>query len=594
MIKIAGCLIVKGDSEFNQLTRSINSIAPFVDGIFITTTGKEYSKVQAYCEHNKLFHSHLDWLNDFSATRNFNFNEAIKHANYDFLFWLDSDDLLVGGQYLRNVAENAKLNRIDIVFLTYWYGCAFDGEPSIKTFKEVQLEHLRERLIRPGTNTWKSRLHETPVPVPGYEPRYTRYPYDSKERPIAIMHTSGDEGLESKMMRNKTILEIQLAEERKKGEADPRTLLYLMKIYSEIGSEELCKKCVVMGEEYLRKSGWNQERGVCYEQMGIAYGKTGDDLNANKCLHKAIEEHPYQVLFYIRLAQSYFNLRRFKECEHWMKVGASLNIDNQGGDQTNIKAIKVQYAELLLNLNWNVKKDVEKALEAAQMLFKENPTANNKENLLFIQDAYDLNEACRHVDKLSEYLHSIGEDNRMLTMLDVLPMAITAQPFAINIRNKYSPPKKWGKKEIVYFANFGGAFLEKWDAHNLEKGIGGSETAVIELAKEWSKLGYKVTVYGDPDKKGPDEFGITWLPWYYFNRKDFFNIFIQWRSWELAGKVKARKFFVDLHDIVSPPMLSDEQARNIDKVFFKSKVHRALLTNLPQEKVCVIGNGVRV
>jgi hypothetical protein len=646
-IKIACGIIVKGDSEFDQLVKSVNSVAPYVDGIFITCSDKESSKVKMYCEHNKLHYSlttpeknpdiyfidktdivdkktwesskgtedelmgknyeeyveamektikeHKPLFANFAAARNFNFDQAIAHDSYDYILWIDSDDLLIGGKYLRKIAEDAKTNHIDIVFFTYWYGCAFDGEPSETTFKEVQLEHMRERLIRPGTNIWKSRLHETPVPITGYEPRYSKYPYDAKERPIVVMHTSQDDTLGDKMMRNKKILELQLEEERDKGEVDPRTALYLMKIYSEIGTPELCKKSIELGEkEYLPKSGWEQERGVCYEQMGIAYGKLGGDESARKMFHLAIQEHPGQVLFYIRLAQAYFNLKKYRQCEHWMRVGSSIEIQNDGNDQTNIKAMKVSYAELLLNLNWHIKKDVKKSLDAALMLYKENPTDSNKENLLFIQDANDLNNACERVDKLSEYLASIGEVNRIVPLIDTLPVGITEQPFAIKIRQKYATPRKWGKDEICYFANFGGPFLEKWDAKSLEKGIGGSETAVIELAKEWTKLGYKVTVYGDPSVKGKDEFGITWMPYYFFNSRDFFNIFIQWRNWELAGKIKCRKFFVDLHDIVNDQALSDEQSRNIDKVFFKSKAHRSLLKKLPQSKVCVVGNGVRV
>lgn len=594
MTKISCGILCKGDSEFDELTKAVNSVAPYVDGVFITTSDKESSKVKMYCEHNKLHYSHREWTDDFAAQRNFNFEQANKHDTYDFNLWIDVDDVLVGGQYLRQVAENAKTNHIDIVFFTYWYGCAFEGEPSEATFREVQLEHMRERLIRPGTNTWKSRLHETPVPVEGYEVKYSKYPYDAKERPIVVMHTSKDDVLNEKMARNKKILELQLKEEREKGAADPRTLLYLMKIYSEIGTPELCEQSIKMGREYLAKSGWEQERGVCYEQMAIAYGKLGDDKSACLHLHKAIEEHPGQVLFYIRLAQSYFNLKKYRQCEHWMKVGANLNIENDGNDQTNIKAIKTTYAELLLNLNWHIKKDVKKSLDAALMLYKENPTDNNKENLLFIQDANDLNDACERVDRLGQYLDSIGETGRIIPLLDVLPNAITDQPFAIKIRQKYSPARKWGRDEICYFANFGGPFLEKWDASNLETGMGGSETAVIELSKEWSKLGYKVTIYGDPKKRGVDEFGINWLPYYFFNYRDFFNIFIQWRNWELAGKIKCRKFFVDLHDIVNDNALSDVQSRNIDKVFFKSNCHRSLLMKLPQEKVCVVGNGVRV
>ncbi len=593
-IKIALCIIIKDDKELPSLVKAVNSVYTYVNAVFITATGKEVSQIKKYCENNKdLHYSYFKWDDSFSNARNFSFDQAQKHDNYDYILWIDADDAFVGGEHLRQTAVAARENGIDTLFLTYWYGCKFDGEPSPQTFVEVELEHMRERLIKPGVYKWKGRLHETPVPLTGFEPKYAKYPYHKEERPMAVMHMSKDDELNEKMIRNKKILELQLAEERKQGGADPRTLLYLMKIYSEIADKSLCDKSIKMGKEYLSKSGWPQERGVCYEQMGIAYGKSGNDLKACECFHNAINEHPFQVLFYIRLAQSYLNLKKYKECEHWMKLGMNLDIDNQGTDQTNIKAMKVSLAELLLSLNWNVKKDVKKALEAARLLFKENPTDNNKENLLFIEDAHDLNEACRHVDLLSQYLHSIGQDEIIVKLLDVLPDAITHQPFAIRIRQDFSPPRRWGENEICYFANFGGPFIEHWDASNLSKGIGGSETAVIELSKEWSKLGYKVTVYGDPEKPHTDEFGITWLPWYYFNVRDFFNIFIQWRGWDLAKIIKCRKLFIDLHDIISDANLSEQNINNIDKIMFKSECHKDLLKTLPKEKAAVVGNGIR-
>jgi len=110
MLKLAGCLIVKDDSELIPLSKAVNSIAPYMDGVFITSTGKEVSMIRVYCEKNNLHYSHKDWTKDFSATRNFNFDQAVAHDSYDYLIWIDCDDLLIGGQYLRKVAEDAKTN----------------------------------------------------------------------------------------------------------------------------------------------------------------------------------------------------------------------------------------------------------------------------------------------------------------------------------------------------------------------------------------------------------------------------------------------------------------------------------------------------
>jgi hypothetical protein len=99
------------------------------------------------------------------------------------------------------------------------------------------------------------------------------------------------------------------------------------------------------------------------------------------------------------------------------------------------------------------------------------------------------------------YLNSIGSTSSIVKILDALPQAISQQPFAQTIRKNVLPPRKWGKDEICYFANFGAKFFEKWDETALTTGIGGSETSVIRLSQEWAKKGYRVTVYGDPTKE---------------------------------------------------------------------------------------------
>jgi len=590
-MRINACFIVKDNSELNDLRIATASVFPFVDGVYVTATGENVDKIEEFVTKNFMHYSYFKWENDFAKARNFNFSQVPKDT--DYIFWMDSDDYLVGGKYLREVAKKGYESGKDIIFFTYWYGCSFKGENLPKNMVGVDMEHMRERLLRPGVTKWVGRLHETPVPTNGVKENYTAYKYDPETQPIAIMHRATEELLPQKMMRNKELLELQLKEEREKGEADPRTLLYLMKIYTEMNDKELWKKTIEYGEEYLKKSGWDEERGVCAEHMAIATGKLGDDRQTIKYLHKAIEEWPNQPLFYIRLAKAYYNVKNYRSCKHWMTVASSMDLDNKGTNITNFKGMKVEFAQLLLNYTYNVEKNTKKALEAANLLMTEMPTKENNERLLFLQDLNDLNEACRNTDLLMRYLHEIEEDKSIIPILNALPDAIQTQPFAQNLRKSVTQPRRWKENEICYFANFGTKFFEKWDDSSLESGIGGSETAIISLSKRWAKMGYKVTIYGDPLNKGTRD-GVTWLPWYYFNIKDSFNIFIQWRGWQLSGKVKSKRFYVDLHDIYSTIDIKNEQVQAVDKFMVKSDYHRKLGLSLPEDKVLVISNGIEV
>jgi hypothetical protein len=75
------------------------------------------------------------------------------------------------------------------------------------------------------------------------------------------------------------------------------------------------------------------------------------------------------------------------------------------------------------------------------------------------------------------------------------------------------------------------------------------------------------------------------------NPHDTFDTFIAWRAPEFIKGVKARKKFVDLHDTVEPERVY-AVAKEVDKFFVKSKYHRSLYPDLPDEKFVIVGNGI--
>jgi len=296
-------------------------------------------------------------------------------------------------------------------------------------------------------------------------------------------------------------------------------------------------------------------------------------------------------MLYLRLAQALFNSKRYNDCRHWLKIGMGINISNKTTSMVNYEALKVISSELMLKLAYQVDKDTKKALEAAKLLQSVHPTPEHEGSVEFLESVDMLNDACMYTDKLCEYLEAIGENETIPVILADLPVAINTQPFAIKARQRNVKPRKWGEKEICYFANFGGPHMEKWDGASLVKGIGGSETAVIRLSEEWANRGWKVTVYGDPEKPCTIN-GVHYLPWYWFNRKDKFNIFIQWRGWGMINNVKCKKFLVDMHDVFAGIDVGDKDAKKIDRFMVKSKFHRELAPNIPDNKFNIISNGI--
>jgi hypothetical protein len=171
-------------------------------------------------------------------------------------------------------------------------------------------------------------------------------------------------------------------------------------------------------------------------------------------------------------------------------------------------------------------------------------------------------------------------------------MEIANEPALIDLRNQFMPPKTWDDNTVVIFCGPG---FEQWGPKNVAQGIGGSEEAVIYISKELAKLGWKVTVFGDPGEQVGEHDGVTWTPHYEINWNDQFNILISWRQIGLFDiAVKAKKTYLWNHDIQNPLEYRPERVARIDKVMFLSKWQRSNVPLLDESKVMYTSNGLSI
>lgn len=138
----------------------------------------------------------------------------------------------------------------------------------------------------------------------------------------------------------------------------------------------------------------------------------------------------------------------------------------------------------------------------------------------------------------------------------------------------------------------------RWGSNSLEqRGIGGSEEAVILMSRELAALGYHVEVYAyPPDHEiGPDKFGVYWLPVhsYHTNKLAPSDVFISWRCYSLAtqGGVHAQNFLW-LHDRVIPKLAPPELLGQLTGVLLLSEHHKAQLPAHAMSKAVLTRNGV--
>lgn len=147
MISISLCMIVKNEEDV--IGRCLECVKGIADEIIIVDTGssdRTKEIVKNYTD--KIFD--FEWIDDFSAARNFSFSKAEK----DFVMWLDADDVILPEDRENWIALKETLEPY-IQGVMMKYNVMFDdqGKPTFS--------YYRERLIKNHIGLkWIGPVHE--------------------------------------------------------------------------------------------------------------------------------------------------------------------------------------------------------------------------------------------------------------------------------------------------------------------------------------------------------------------------------------------------------------------------------------------------
>lgn len=582
MSKIAAALIIKDDSELDRLRNCLNSFAKHVDHIFITGTWQPQAKIKKLCKEYGASWSFYPWDKNFSNARNFNFSQVSK--DYDWIFWCDTDDIVVGAENFRVAIERAEKANIKAIFARYLYQVEIDEKTG--EIKNIIIEHLRERLVKnDGTFEWVAPIHETLIEkVPSGKTDFQDF--------MVVHLTDGEQMLHS-MYRNIEILETEVMN----NPQDPRPIYYLAKAYFDTREEMLLYEkagedvdsiTIELFKDYLRKSGWPEERAQCWEYISMIHRERNEFKLGINALLQALYEAPVFTSIYIQLALSYVVMKDWVKALHWVKLAGQVEIPKTTL-VINPRDYKAMILEALFHIYVNTGK-LDECEKVCEGLVAIAPTDLNKERLASVQDVRYRNNLAHWTVKLANHLHNTNQVQQLKALINSIPLEIVNEPVLIDLRNQFMPPKQWDEDSIVIYCGPG---FEKWSPKNVSQGIGGSEEAVIYASKELAKLGWKVTVFGDPQEDAGLHEGVDYVPHYEINWNDNFNILISWRQIGLFDlPVKAKKTYLWNHDIQNPMEYKPERVNKIDKVFFLSKWHRENVPNLDESKVMYTANGL--
>ena len=233
--------------------------------------------------------SHFEWCDDFSVARNYNFSQA---PESEWLFWLDSDDTIEGGEHLGELL-NALTEDVGAVWFQYNY--AQDEFNNIVTIFE------RERLLRARYGwVWRSRVHETVQPS-----TQCKYVRDGR---IIIRHNHGGG---SRSSRNFKLLNLM-------GQEEPdnkRTWLYL-------GHQHFAEGNWIKAAEWYLKFSSDPTVTPIEKYQTLTYAakalrSLADARQAIQCDMAAMELYPEWADAYLGMGLNYLQLNDWDKVIYW-------------------------------------------------------------------------------------------------------------------------------------------------------------------------------------------------------------------------------------------------------------------------------------
>ena len=341
-----------------------------------------------------------------------------------------------------------------------------------------------------------------------------------------IIHTATKQHAVESKDRNHKILE-----KAYKATKDPRYIHYLGISYFV---QEDYQKALDTLTEYISVGGWDEEVYRSLLKMSDAAYMLGRYEDALQYALQALGLMPDYPTAMYALANLEMQKNNYKQALEWIKTAARKPMPKTSSiyDPTMVDKGVMMGAVCEFELGNH--------REAADLL-KQVKTMDVDPEL---QKEVEYEASIDRLQAILPALFKHYEDPKVLW--DGLKEDIKWDGRFRKYREQFNEPKKWAKKSVVFFCGKG---YEEWGAHTLDKGMGGSEEAIVYLSRELSKLGYDVTVYGEVPKPYKDG-EVKWVPWQRCDVRDTFDTLVVWRYPQVAKQFKARRIIVDMHDLL--------------------------------------------
>ena len=485
----------------------------------------------------------------------------------DYYFRLDTDDDITGVEDIDDVYDRCKALKIDVLYAYYDYGRDVYGN--------THAAHYRETIVKVSDDFhWNKRIHENIIPV---DDKYSLKIV--KDEAIKIIHQNKDGHVSTD--RNMRYLIDEFNEDREN--CDPRTLAYLGRMFVGMRRFDEAKYFL---EKHLELSGWDEDKLLSWMYYAEVFIEEGKYKDALACCFEALQERPDYPEPYLKLHEIYFAKGDWAKAVYWGEKGLAQDppetfMLNDPAGRTWRPLITMSLA--FLNLN-SIDEAVACFNKAKEFVPENEWIVESEPIFLRAKEENKFTEAFKVVfDFISKNNTGACKD-----LVDMVPVSLQTQDYFSSLYLSVTKPKVWEKDSVVLFC---GRSTEDWCPLSVSKGIGGSEEAVIQIAKELQAQGKDVTVYNSCGEFTGEYSGVKYIDTCKFNPKDEFDTLIAWRGnfFDFVD-LKANNKILWLHD---KPREDQFKECKFDKVIVLSEYHKSLLPDhVPEDKIFVSTNGL--
>lgn len=549
--------IIVGDDPV-RLNNLLDSVKYVFDEIIVTLTTDSKEVEEVVAKHKGVL-SRFEWVNDFAAARQYN----LEQCTGDWYVWFDSDDVVKNADNIRRNIELAEQNGVTGLHTLYHYSHDENGN--------VEDSHWKLQMVKRGCYKWDGVIHENLTPIAEVK--------ESRVNNVIRVHTATKEDSSRSLERNSIILQNEIS----KQPNEPRNYFYLARCYLGI---ENWQGVIDVVDTYLKLSNWPEERYEAINMKGEAYTRLGD-------YDKAIETHHEAILELEDAPDAYiYKARNYIQKERWHDALTNLEIAEQRDQDATVLKRSNLYDHDLYNLYAIASLNIgmfDAGVAAAERAYQNRPTETAKEMLAIAKQMQSDEAIVKDIYTKGKEL--LEKPQELQELLKTVPEHLKDEPRILSL--SFSSPKNWSDNSVVFYC---GNSLEDWDGESTNNGgIGGSETAVIELAKRFVAAGKEVTVFNrcDADADGKVIDGVHYENFWKFNPDDSYNTIILWRWPQYVDHVhNAKNIVVDMHDVSSDNYFTPERLEKIDTIMVKTNYHRSLYPSVPDEKFVIVGNGI--